>query len=83
MHTLSGQRTGDDAVEVDERLRARVHGMWAAVATSWSEHASYVDARGAGVTARMLELAAPAAGERVLELACGPAGVGLAAARLV
>ncbi|MDX6567184.1 MAG: hypothetical protein QOE10_2846, partial [Gaiellales bacterium] len=37
----------------------------------------------AGVTARMLELAAPAAGERVLELACGPAGVGLAAARLV
>jgi SAM-dependent methyltransferase len=83
VHTLSGQRTGDDAVEVDERLRARVHGMWAAVATSWSEHASYVDARGAGVTARMLELAAPAAGERVLELACGPAGVGLAAARLV
>jgi enediyne biosynthesis protein CalE5 len=83
MHTMSGQRAGDDAVEIDEQLRARVHSMWAAVAGSWGEHASYVDRRGADVTARMLELAAPAAGERVLELACGPGGVGLAAAGLV
>jgi SAM-dependent methyltransferase len=45
--------------------------------------ASYVDARGAAVTERLLELSAPGPGERVLELACGAGGVGLAAARLV
>ena len=64
-------------------LRARLHGMWSAVAGSWGEHADAVDARTAHVAARMLELAAPRPGERVLELACGPGGVGLAAARLV
>jgi ubiquinone/menaquinone biosynthesis C-methylase UbiE len=80
MHTMSGQRTGDDTVEIDKKLRARVHGMWTAVAPSWGEHASYVDERGADVTARMLELAALTPGERVLELACGPGGVGLEAA---
>src|SRR6266513_2901721 len=80
MHTMSGQRTGDERVEAEKKLRARVHGMWTAVAPSWGEHAGYVDERGADVTARMLELAAPTPGERVLELACGPGGVGLAAA---
>jgi SAM-dependent methyltransferase len=54
--------------------------MWAAVAGSWAEHAAYVDARCARLTERMLELAMPQPGERVLELACGPGGVGLAAA---
>ena len=54
--------------------------MWGAVAPSWAEHADYADARGAQLTALMLELAAPAPGERVLELACGPGGAGLAAA---
>jgi ubiquinone/menaquinone biosynthesis C-methylase UbiE len=67
----------------DQRMRARVHGMWAAVAESWGEHAAYADARAAQVTARMLQASAPAPGERVLELACGPGGVGLAAAGLV
>jgi SAM-dependent methyltransferase len=57
--------------------------MWAAVAPSWEEHASYVDARGARMTERMLELTQPQRGERVLELACGPGSVGLAAAELV
>jgi SAM-dependent methyltransferase len=56
--------------------------MWEAVAPGWGEHAEFVDARGAEVTARMLEAAAPAPGERVLELACGPGSVGLAAAPL-
>ncbi len=69
-------------VEADE-IRTRVHGMWASVAGRWGEHADYVDARGASVTAKMLELTDPHAGERVLELACGAGGVGLAAAERV
>ena len=66
-----------------EQLRAQLHRMWGAVAGGWEEHAAYADARGAEVTKVMLELAKPAAGERVLELACSAGGVGLAAARLV
>ena len=54
--------------------------MWASVAGGWGEHADFVDARGAALTERLLELTAPRPGERVLELACGPGGVGLAAA---
>ena len=54
--------------------------MWSSVAAGWAEHADYADARGAETTARMLELAALQPGERVLELACGPGGLGLAAA---
>ena len=42
-----------------DELRARLHGMWAAVAGSWEEHADYVDARGASVTEKMLELTLP------------------------
>ena len=57
--------------------------MWASVAGSWGEHADYVDARAARLTQRMLERSAPRPGDRVLELACGPGGLGLAAARLV
>jgi SAM-dependent methyltransferase len=68
--------------ETDER-RARLHAMWAAVAPAWEHHAAYADARGAPVAERMLELTAPAPGDRVLELACGPAGLGLAAASRV
>jgi SAM-dependent methyltransferase len=67
----------------DAALRARVHGSWAAVATAWGERADLVDTRVAAVTARLLELSALRPGERVLELACGPGGVGLAAAELV
>ncbi len=64
-------------------LRARLHGMWSAVAPSWGEHAEYVDARAAGVTAAMLDRSRPQPGERVLELACGPGGAGMAAAERV
>ena len=68
--------SGDD-------LRAHLHGMWAAVAPAWAQHAAYADARGAEVAETMLGLATPAAGEHVLELACGPGGLGLAAAARV
>jgi SAM-dependent methyltransferase len=64
-------------------LRAHLHAMWAAVAPSWGEHADYVDARGARVTDELLKRALPRPGARVLELACGPGGVGIAAAELV
>lgn len=63
--------------------REQVHGMWAAVAPAWGEHADAIDARAAVVTARMLARTAPATGERVLELACGAGGTGLAAAQRV
>jgi SAM-dependent methyltransferase len=78
----SDVRSGREGGTTDE-LRARLHGMWAAVAGAWEEHADYVDARGASVTERMLELTLPQPGERVLELACGPGSVGLAAAARV
>ena len=65
------------------QLSTQLHGMWASVAPAWGEHADYADTRGAAVTAKLLELTAPGPGERVLELACGPGGVGIAAARLV
>jgi ubiquinone/menaquinone biosynthesis C-methylase UbiE len=67
---------------VHDDIRANVHAMWASVADRWGEHADYIDARGAEVTARLLELTAPQAGDRVLELACGTGAVGIAAAEL-
>ena len=60
-----------------------IHNLWARVAPAWAEHAAYADARGAEVTARLLALTTPAPGERVLELASGPGGMGLAAASRV
>lgn len=67
-------------MQVKDELRPQLHGMWAQVAPAWREHAHYVDERGALATERMLKLADPRPGERVLELACGPGGLGLAAA---
>ena len=69
--------------ERPQDIRGLLHGMWAAVAPGWATHAAYADARGAQAAARMLELTLPRPGERVLELACGPAGLGLAAAARV
>ncbi len=71
-----------EAASMDD-LRTRLHGMWAAVADGWAEHAQYADARGAEVAETMLDLTRPQPGERVLELACGPAGLGLEAAKRV
>jgi SAM-dependent methyltransferase len=69
----------------DERdaVRAHLAGMWATVAGGWGEHADYADARGAQSAHRMLALADVRPGDRVLELACGPGGLGLAAAERV
>ena len=71
--------------EPDEQevIRARLVGMWGAVAGSWADHADYADARGAETTERLLALSGLRRGERALELACGPGGLGLAAARRV
>jgi ubiquinone/menaquinone biosynthesis C-methylase UbiE len=73
-----------DAMSIQmPEARAHLHAMWASVAHSWERHAAYSDARGAGAAAGMLELTTPHRGERVLELACGPGGLGLAAAARV
>jgi SAM-dependent methyltransferase len=68
------------AKDPDAAVRARLHGMWAAVADGWGAHAEYADARGAQVAQEMLDRSRPQPGERVLELACGPGGLGIAAA---
>lgn len=58
--------------------------QWSAVAGAWERHAKRFDTQSFEVaTAWMLDAAALKPGERVLELACGPAGVGLQAARAV
>lgn len=78
--------TGSVVKQADGRAdetRAHLHSMWSSVADAWAEHAEYAEERGGVVTRRLLELAAPRPGERVLELACGPGAVGLAAAELV
>jgi SAM-dependent methyltransferase len=72
-----------DTATTTARERRQLHAMWGSVAPAWGEHAGYADTRGAAMTARLLELTAPRPGERVLELACGPGGVGIAAAGLV
>ena len=48
---------------------------------AWSAHADFIDRRAAPLTERMLELAALQPGERVLELAAGAGGLGIAAAQ--
>jgi SAM-dependent methyltransferase len=66
-----------------DQLRAGLRAMWGSVAPGWAEHAAYADARGIRMTSELLRLTAPRPGERVLELACGPGGVGIAAAPAV
>ena len=75
--------TATERQDGTDELRARLRRMWAAVAPAWAEHSAYADTRGAGVGDRMLALTSPRRGERVLELACGPGGLGLAAAARV
>jgi SAM-dependent methyltransferase len=72
-----------EIVPRDDELRAHLHRMWNGVAAGWAEHAEFTDARGAPVTERLLELASPQPGERVLDLATGAGGMGLAAAEYV
>src|SRR3954451_7492737 len=59
-----------------------MNAVWASVAPGWAQHADFVDERALPLTYRMLEVTAPQRGERVLELACGPGSVALAAAPL-
>jgi SAM-dependent methyltransferase len=80
---IEGRDGGSSRGGGADDLRAHLHDMWATVAGAWGAHVAYVDARGASVSERMLELTTPQPGERVLELACGPGGPGLAAAELV
>jgi ubiquinone/menaquinone biosynthesis C-methylase UbiE len=63
--------------------RSFIHAIWANVADSWGANADDIDERGAAVTAQMLGALDLQPGDRVLELACGPGGAGLAAADLV
>jgi len=70
------------AAPADE-LREHLHGMWGSVAPRWRAHADFVDERGAALTEGMLEAAELRAEDRVVELACGPGSVGIAAAPLV
>jgi SAM-dependent methyltransferase len=67
---------------VDE-VRTGTHGMWASVTGGWEAHADENDLRAEPITRWMLDRTAPGTGERVLELACGPGGTGIAAAPLV
>jgi SAM-dependent methyltransferase len=79
----SGQQTqGASAGNIDE-LRAGLHTMWGAVALGWEQNAEFVDKRTQGLTKAMLDAVALEPGGRVLELACGPGGLGLAAAERV
>src|SRR5512133_99707 len=71
------------SVQSPESVRAYLHETWSSVAEGWGEHADFADARGAAVTKRMLDLADLRDGDRVLELGCGPGGVGIAASERV
>jgi SAM-dependent methyltransferase len=74
-------------VDVDEStagaVRAGVHALWASVAQAWAERADETDRRAAAITEAMLDGAEVGSGDRILELACGPGGAGLAAAARV
>jgi SAM-dependent methyltransferase len=73
---------GSMAVRQDG-ARERMRAQWAAVAPGWAENAEYVDDLLAPTTERLLALSDPRPGDRLLELACGPGGAGLAAAQRV
>lgn len=64
-------------------LRDALRNIWSTAAPAWGEHADYVDARGAVITQVMLEVADVRTEARVLDLACGPGGTGIAAAEIV
>lgn len=80
MKAASIVREADEAGAGD---RTHLHRVWGSVADGWAAHAEFADERGTDVTAALLELTRPRPGERVLDLASGPGGVGLAAAELV
>jgi SAM-dependent methyltransferase len=82
--SIAGNTDTPQSLEAaDQAFRNQLHGMWAAVAGGWGEHAEYVDDRGVAATEKMLGLSEARPGDLVLELACGPGGLGLAAAKRV
>lgn len=66
-----------------DAVRTSIQQMWASLAPAWAAHADDLDARVAPINDRMLDAARLCPGERVLELACGPGGAGLAAAERI
>jgi SAM-dependent methyltransferase len=64
-----------------DELRRRSHANWESVAPGWGRHAEFLDGRAEPLTARMLEVAKLQPDDRVLDLAAGPGGLGLLAAR--
>jgi enediyne biosynthesis protein CalE5 len=60
-----------------------LHAIWSTASQAWNEHADFVEERGAVVSAAMLAVADLRPGDDVLELGCGPGGVGIAAAEIV
>ncbi len=67
---------------MSNEVRQIVHAMWSGVAGQWSERADFLDQRAAAVTKALLDGAGIEATDRVLALADGPGGTGLAAAAL-
>lgn len=65
----------EDGVAVSE--------MWASVAPGWAANAGFVDEQLALATEALLDAAQIGEGDRVLDLAAGPGGAGLAAAQRV
>ncbi len=65
---------------MNNEARQHVHAMWAAVAAPWEEHAEFVEKRSGRVNGLMFDSVELGADDRVLELACGPGGLGIAAA---
>ena len=57
--------------------------MWNSVAGAWDQQADFVDAYLAAPTDALLGAAGIGPGSNVIELACGPGGAGIAAARWV
>jgi SAM-dependent methyltransferase len=57
--------------------------MWASVAPGWDANAQFVDEQLAPATDALLDAARIGRGDRVLDLAAGPGGAGLAAAQRV
>ncbi|MEY2467438.1 MAG: hypothetical protein QOF21_136 [Actinomycetota bacterium] len=67
---------------MSNQVRQIVHAMWTGVAEQWSDRAEFLDHRAADVTKALLDGADIGATDRVLALADGPGGIGLAAASL-
>lgn len=75
--------TAEREADPTDALRDVMQGMWSGVAPSWDAYADDVEARGAAVTAAMLDATHLAPGMQVLELACGAGDTGREAARRV